>query len=57
MEYQNELVTRCAPRWAWDTIDETLTIDADSAKFDEKRRNQISAAQDAMIAASLEGAS
>jgi len=40
----NELVDRVAPRWAWDIIDETLRMDANSKAFDEGLRKDINAA-------------
>jgi hypothetical protein len=26
--HQNEIVTRCAPRWAWEIIDDLLALEA-----------------------------
>lgn len=49
--YMNEIVTRSAPRWAWDLMDETLEIDAGSGSFSKELRDDISAAMDAMIMA------
>lgn len=48
----NEVVTRCAPRWAWDLIDETLSLDANSKAFDRDLRQDIERAQNAMVCAS-----
>lgn len=50
--YMNELVDRSAPRWAWDIIDETLAMDAESKAFDASLRASIAAANLAMIRAS-----
>ncbi len=50
-DYQNELVDRCAPRWAWEVIDETLAADALSSAFDPTLRQQIQLALEAMIQA------
>lgn len=49
--YNTELVTCSAPRWAWDTINETLAMDAESKAFSQELRDEIAAAIDAMIAA------
>jgi hypothetical protein len=27
-DYQNEIITRCAPRWAWEIIDDLLALEA-----------------------------
>ncbi len=51
-DYQNELVTRCAPRWAWGMIDETLALDIQSRAFDFTLRSLIENAYHAMIKAS-----
>ena len=48
---QCELVDRCAPRWAWEVIDQTLAIDSQSRAFDLELRKQIGAAYEAMIEA------
>lgn len=53
--HANEIVTRSAPRWAWDTIDETLALDAHSPAFDPKLREAIAGALEAMIEASEKG--
>ena len=47
---QREIVTRSAPRWAWDVIDETLAMDAKAGNFDPGLRRQIEEAFAAMIA-------
>lgn len=44
----DELVTRTAPRWAWETIDETLVMDAQSKAFGQELRNEIRLATFAM---------
>ena len=49
--YMNELVDRTAPRWAWDIIDETLRADSQSSAFSRDLRDQINAANAAMIVA------
>jgi hypothetical protein len=41
-----EIVTRRAPRWAWDTIDETLENDANSSAFSKELRDEIQDAID-----------
>lgn len=51
-DYNNEAVTRSAPRWAWDVIDETLAMDAKSSAFTTDLRGQIKAAIEAMRGAS-----
>ena len=53
--YQNETVTRDAPRWAWDVIDETLSMDAQSGAFEAKLRVEIGDALEAMISACEQG--
>jgi hypothetical protein len=50
-DHQNELVSRSAPRWAWDTIDETLDMDRRSTAFTADLRDTIGAAVDAMTLA------
>ena len=55
MPDRDKLVTRSAPTWAWETIDETLAMDARSSAFDETLRREIQAALDAMIQASEAG--
>lgn len=42
------MITRQAPAWAWDIIDETLAIDAQSRAFDPHLRNAIGDALAAM---------
>ncbi|WP_306150719.1 hypothetical protein [Roseovarius sp. MMSF_3281] len=49
--FRNELVDRCAPRWAWDIIDETLAMDAESKAFGANLRADIKAAMRAMLLA------
>ena len=39
---------RHAPKWAWDTIDETLALDAESSAFDLALRREIDAALNEM---------
>lgn len=55
-DYENECVTRSAPRWAWDMIDETLSLDANSGAFSSELRAQIENAQNAMHLACETGA-
>lgn len=50
--YMDEIVVRSAPRWAWDTIDETLFMDSQARNFDSSLRDEIHAANQAMIQAS-----
>jgi hypothetical protein len=54
-DHQNEVVNRSAPRWAWDLIDETLALDAQSKAFDRETRSDIKAATHAMIVCCVEG--
>jgi len=42
------MITRQAPAWAWDIIDETLAADARSSAFDSHLRNAIGDALSAM---------
>ncbi len=42
------MVLRAAPQWAWDTIDETLALDAQSAAFDSALRREVGVAAAAM---------
>lgn len=51
MNDENELVTRSAPRWAWDIIDETLAMDERSKSFSAELREEIGAANTAMALA------
>jgi hypothetical protein len=44
----DRIVTRSAPQWAWDIIDETLDCDANSSAFDPSLREQIQDAIEAM---------
>jgi len=48
-EYHNEVVSRSAPRWAWEMIDETLAMDAQSKAFDANLRQSIGEANAAMM--------
>jgi hypothetical protein len=54
-EHDSELVTRSAPAWAWEVIDETLAMDAQSSAFDPDLREKIGKALEAMIDASEAG--
>jgi hypothetical protein len=47
----DEIVTRCAPAWAWEIIDETLEMDSNSSAFDKSLRTSIREAYEAMIEA------
>ena len=47
-DYQSEIVSRAAPRWAWEVIDETLAADERSGAFDPALRKQIAEATEAM---------
>lgn len=47
--YDDEMVTRAAPRWAWYIIDDTLACDASSSAFDPALRKQVSQALTAMV--------
>ncbi len=47
-DYDDELVTRSAPRWAWETIDQTLEMDAQSHAFTPELRVEIGSAKLAM---------
>lgn len=49
--YNAEVITRSAPRWAWDLIDETLDFDSRSSAFDAALRERLQKALRAMIAA------
>ena len=42
--YLSEIVSRAAPRWAWEIIDQTLALDAESKAFDEATRADVRAA-------------
>ncbi len=44
----DRMVIRCAPRWAWETIDATLDCDAHANSFDPALRIEISDALKAM---------
>ena len=48
-DYDEELVNRVAPRWAWEIIDETLAMDSTSKAFDAGLRKKIGAALTAMV--------
>lgn len=54
-EMQNELVERCAPRWAWEVIDDALTNGSQDDHSDIEGRDQIGDALTAMITASERG--
>lgn len=45
----DEVITRSAPRWAWDLIDETLAMDAKSRAFSQELREEISRAHSAIL--------
>ncbi len=47
-DYDDEEVTRCAPRWAWEVIDETLRIDSQSSACTTELREAIGKAYLAM---------
>ena len=49
---RTEIVTRSAPRWAWDLIDETLAADSLYPAFDLVWRGAIRGALDTMITVS-----
>jgi hypothetical protein len=51
---RGEIVSRAAPAWAWELIDETLAMDAQSKAFDEDTRKAVGRALAAMILASEE---
>lgn len=51
-DYDDVIVTRSAPRWAWDLIDETLSMDSTSKAFDSDLRDRIGDALAAMVSAS-----
>lgn len=51
-DYENETITVCGPRWAWDVIWETLQADMQSIAFDPELRLQITRAYKAVIEAS-----
>ena len=48
-EYDDEIVLRSAPRWAWNVIDETLAVDVRSIAFDPALRSEIASAVEAMV--------
>ena len=48
----DDMITRSAPRWAWDIIDECLVLDARSLAADRALRTQIADALAAMVEAS-----
>ena len=55
-EYQDEIVSRAAPRWAWDIIDETLCqVTQPFDRFSGERRDKIDRAFDAMVGACEKG--
>lgn len=45
----DRVVTRSAPRWAWEIIDETLSMDAQSKAFDKNLRQDIAMALEAVM--------
>lgn len=47
----DRIVVRRAPRWAWETIDETLAMDGRAGNFDPDLRVEIRAALEAMTEA------
>lgn len=46
--YEDQLITRSAPRWAWAVLDETLGVDARSGAFSADLRADIIAASTAV---------
>ena len=50
-DYDAEVVSRAAPRWAWEIIDQTLEADSLSSAFDPNLRAMIRAATVAMLLA------
>jgi hypothetical protein len=55
MNRDDRIVSRAAPAWAWEIIDETLEADSRSPAFDADLRRQIGEAYAAMIEASEAG--
>ena len=53
-DYMNGIVDRSAPRWAWDIIDETLSLGSCATNFDPSRRAEIRDAVNGMTAASAD---
>lgn len=53
--YEQEIITRSAPRWVWELIDETLAIDAESLAFDKDLRQRIGRALDVMVESCEQG--
>lgn len=47
-EESDQIVSRQAPRWAWELIDETLLMDIQASNFDPPLRDEIERATDAM---------
>jgi hypothetical protein len=47
-ENDSKIVTRAAPKWAWDILDETLLCDMESSAFDRDLKDQIAQAFEAM---------
>lgn len=43
-----DMITRRAPQWAWDIVDETLDMDSQSIAFDKSLRRDIAKAIDAI---------
>ena len=46
--YDDVIVSRSAPRWAWEIIDETIAMDANSSAFAKDLRTDIKAAMHAL---------
>lgn len=47
--YENEVITRSAPRWAWDIIDDVLAQTEDAAIFPADYYEQLGKALNAVI--------
>jgi len=54
-DYSDEIVICCAPRWAWEIINETLEMDCMSKAFTCDLREEIKLAYTAMIDACEKG--
>lgn len=48
-KYSTEIVSRCAPRWAWDLIDRACACDNSFVIADDDEAGALSAASVAMI--------
>jgi hypothetical protein len=48
-QFHDELVSRAAPRWAWEIIGQTLACDAQSKSFDAETRADVDAALKGMV--------